>query len=65
MIVDNTSRGWGMSQKFLSSESDVLGFLSELTGVLTDLQFNLDTDLDILLNRNQNIQMTRILLLTH
>lgn len=40
-----------MSEKVVSSESDVLKFLFELKGVLTDSQFDVNRDLDILLKK--------------
>lgn len=40
-----------MSAKVVSSENDVLKFLLELKGVLTDSQFDVNRDLDILLKK--------------
>jgi hypothetical protein len=40
-----------MSMKIITAKSDVILFLLTPKGVLTDPQFNLDTDLDILLKK--------------
>lgn len=54
-----------MSNKKISSQKEVTIFLKELKQILSDSKFNIETDLDILLKKNQKILRIHILQVIH
>jgi len=55
LIVYNIIRGEDMSLKIISAETDVISFLKELKEVLVDPDFDVSSDLDILLKKSSEL----------